>query len=162
LTFSYYSGSTTITRDTAGSEYISLHPAIPTVLYGKSLQLVGVEFCYTASTNAYLSYLEINVPIHSSGAGSQDNRYSDITDYKTPACHYYVLASPVTLTVDNAVNMFVYVTWLNNSDSFSVGRTTFVLQPTGTAAVAPSEFSNDVIILSQSTGELDAPSSSIP
>ena len=119
---------------------------------------MGVEFCYSASSYAYLSELRINVPTHTSGVGNENMQYLDGTDYTNSACHYYVLSSPVTLSIDNTVNVFTNITWTNTIGSFGFGRTTFVLQPTGTTAVAPSEISGDVIVLFPSV----APSADIP
>ena len=134
VSFTYFSSSTYATKATAGSNFLSLHPSIPTVLYGKSLQLLGVEFCYAAQANAYLSYLEIN---KSRFAGDRTLLFSDATDRSDAACRYYVLAEPETLTAEDGLNLFVQAVW-TTSTNFNLGRATFVLQTTGVAAAPPS------------------------
>ncbi len=134
LSFSYFSSSTYVTKAAAGSNFLSIFPSIPTVLYGKSLQLLGVEFCYAAQANAYLSYVEINKTTY---AGDRTMLFSDSTDRTDAACRYYVLAAPETLTAEDGLNFFAQAVWVT-STNFNVGRATFVLQTTGVAAAPPS------------------------
>ena len=61
-----------LSKPTVGSNFVSLQPSIPSVLYGRSLQFRGVELCYTASANAALSYVEINTFYSTTGAGSRE------------------------------------------------------------------------------------------
>jgi hypothetical protein len=137
LTFSYFSSATFVNKSTAGSNFLSLHPSIPTVLYGRSLELVGVEFCYTAQANAYVSYVEINKVNSSAGADSRVLLFSDVTARTDSACRYYVLSSPELLTAEDALNFFIQGIWVTSAN-LSLGRTTFVLRATDTEAASPS------------------------
>jgi hypothetical protein len=154
LSYSYFSSSTYVTRATAGSNFLSLHPSIPTVLYGRSLELVGVEFCYTAQANAYVSYVEINKMDSSSGTGTRKLLFSDPTDRTDSACRYYVLSSPELLTANDALNFFVQGVWVT-STNLNFGRTTFVLRTTDIAAAAPS-FPSGIISPAMPGGEDEA------
>lgn len=162
LTFENYTGATYLYKASTGLNYITLQPSIPTVLYGKNLQLLGVEFCYNTTGTVYLDYLEIDVPTHVTGPGVQNMQYSDDTNRTGSACRYYVLPSPVTLTDENTINLFVLLSWPDAGNIFQLGRTTFVLQPTGTSAVGPSSLAEDVVILSESSGNNHLPSTSAP
>jgi hypothetical protein len=135
--FSYYSGRTLASRPIGGT-YLSVQPDLPTVLYGRSLQLVGVEFCYLATASAVLDYVEINTYTHSTSSGTRDLRFSDGTDRTDGACRVYYLSTPYTLTAEDGVNFFIGVNWTVDYASFEIGRTTFILQPTGTIAAPPA------------------------
>lgn len=159
ISFETYSTVRYIRSSIAGSSFISIHPMLPTILYGKNLQLTAVELCYTASATAYLDYLEINVPNHDVAPSvSQGLVFFDNTNRTDSTCRYYALSSPVTLTADNIVNVFAYITWTNNTSVFQLGRTTFVLQPTATTAVLPAEFSASELTILQEGGSADIPS----
>jgi hypothetical protein len=138
ITFENYSNVSYVKKATTGSNFISLQPSIPTVFYGRSLQLLGVEFCYTASTSVVFSYVEINTFTHTNSAGSRTMQFSDSTDHTDSACLYYVLPTPVTLTAEDGANIFVQATWNTANSPLILGRTTFVFRPTGTKAAAPS------------------------
>ncbi|MEJ5223809.1 MAG: S-layer homology domain-containing protein [Anaerolineales bacterium] len=157
--FNTYSTVRFVKSSLTGSYYISIHPTLPTILYGKSLQLTAVELCYTASATAYLDYVEINIPTHATApAGGQGLVFSDHTIRTDSTCRYYALTTPVTLTADNIVNVFVSITWTNTTSAFQLGRTTFVLQPTSTTAVLPAEFSASEVTPLQEGGSADVPS----
>jgi hypothetical protein len=138
LSFTNFSGSTYFYKATTGTNYLSLQPSIPTVFYGRSLQLLGVEFCYTASTNVHFSYVEINTYTHTTGPGTRDLRFSDNTDRTDTACRYYVLPAPVKLTAEDGVNIFIQGNWSLANAPLILGRTTFVFAPTDSKALAPS------------------------
>ncbi len=50
-------------------------------------------------------------------------------------------------TARNSVISMSLLEWTSPDTNFHIGRTTFVFQPTGTSAVAPSSLSNDVVTL---------------
>ncbi len=138
---------TGIQPQSASTDHIRLHTSVPTVLYGNSLEFMGVEFCYFAQITAIMNRFEINVPSHTtSGVGAPGISYYDETDRTDQACRYYTLTTPVTLTVNNSINLSVTVTWTNPSHNFNVGRTTFFFQPTGTKAVLPAEMENATVL----------------
>lgn len=157
LSYSYFSSSTYVTKTAAGSNFLSLHPSIPTILYGRSLELVGVEFCYTAQPNAYVSYVEINKVDGSAGTGSREMLFSDSTDRADSACRYYVLSSPEVLTANDAINFFVQGVWVT-STNLNLGRTTFVLRTTDTVAAPPSFMFSNPVSADESTIQGDQPS----
>lgn len=138
LSFSYFSSVTQVRKATTGSDFLSIHPSIPTVLYGKSLQLVGVEFCYTSNPGTSLTYVEINKTTATSNAGGRSILFSDPTARADATCRYYVLGAPATLTAEDGVNFFVNLNWSAANANFDMGRTTFVLQTTGVVAAPPS------------------------
>jgi hypothetical protein len=147
ITFNYFSSVLYATKSTAGSTFLSVHPDIPTTLYGRNLQLVGVEFCYEASANVVLSYVEINIPDSSDGSASRMMVYTDNTDRTDTACRYYVLPAPADLTVEGGVNFFIQGNWISDGSTLRIARTTVVLQPTETVAAAPSRPGAETVIL---------------
>lgn len=146
VSFETYSNVVYFKKSTTGSNYFSLHPSIPTVFYGRSLQLLGVEFCYTASASAVFSYIEINTYTHTDSAGPRTLQYSDDTDRTDSACRYYTLPTAVTLTAEDGVNIFIQGIWTSANSPLILGRTTFVLKPTGVKAAVPSNAETDVIL----------------
>jgi hypothetical protein len=138
VAFTYFSSETQITKATVGPNFFSLQPAIPTVFYGRSLQFRGVELCYTASATTSINYVEINTYTHSTGAGSRSLRFSDPTTRTDSACRLYVLPTPVTLTVEDGVNIFIQGNFSVVGQALALGRTTFVFAPTGVRALGPS------------------------
>lgn len=138
LKFSYFSNALQIAKPGVGSSFVAIHPDLPTTLYGRSLQLVGVELCYAASADAFVTYVELNVTTSSAGAGTRLLVLSDATDRTDSACRYYVPASPVGLSAEHGANFYLQGTWTVANSPLSLSRTTFVLQPTETVAVPPS------------------------
>ena len=138
LTFEYLSDLTRIEKATTGPNIISIHPDLTTVLYGRSLSLMGVEFCYDASADAVLNYVEINTYAHLNGPGGRTVQFTDSTERTDKTCRLYMLTTPATLTTETGVNFYVNVNWTTASMSFEVGRTTFILAPTETIAAQPA------------------------
>lgn len=138
LTFTYFSSTTAVRKATVGANYITIHPDLTTVLYGRSLNLVGVEFCYDASVDAVFSGMEINTTEHSTGPGTRTLQFSDNTDRTDAACRLYTLTTPATLTAEMGVSFYALIDWKVASTDFFVGRTTFILAPTETIAAQPS------------------------
>lgn len=147
VTNEIYSNVIYLKRTTTGSSFFSLHPSIPTVFYGRSLKLVAVELCYTASANAVFSFIEINTYTHTTSAGSRTQQFSDDTDRTDSACRYYALPTPVTLTSEDGANIFIQGNWNSANSPLIIGRTTFVLAPTGIKATPPSDA--DVTVLQE-------------
>ncbi len=162
ITMSNFSSATHVTKASAGTAFLSLQPSLPTALYGRSLKLLGVEFCYTSASSAFLSYVEINTFTSTTGAGTRSMRFSDTTNRLDSACRYYVLPTPAILTAKDGANIFIQVQWDVSSQNFIIARTTFVLQPTGIRTIPPSADAADAVILTESTGEGEGPSTSAP
>jgi hypothetical protein len=138
VVFENYSNVTYLKKTSTGTNYFSLQPSLPTALYGRNLKLLGVEFCYTASSSAVFSYVEVNTFTHTNSAGARTLQFSDGTDRTDSACRYYVLPTPVTLTAEDGANIFIQGQWNTANSPLLVGRTTFVLAPTNLNVVPPS------------------------
>ncbi len=151
IVFENYSNVSYVKKTSTGSSYVSLQPSIPTVFYGRKLKLLGVELCYTASTNVSLSYVEINTYTHTVGAGSRTLQFSDNTVRTDSACRYYKLPTPFLLTAEDGANIFISGTWNAANSPLIIGRTTFVLAPTGVKAALPSS-ANEVLLQEGGTG----------
>ncbi len=125
-------------RSGVGANFLSISPDLPVAMYGKVLELQGVEFCYGTTLDTTLAYVEINTVSSSNGEGARNLRFSDATAYTDDACHLYTLASPAPLGSETGANFFVQVNWTTATGIFSINRTTFVLGATDTAAAAPA------------------------
>jgi hypothetical protein len=156
ISFNYRSSHTEVMKATLGDAWISIQPSVPTVLYGRDMQLVGVDFCYTASTDTYLSIVELETFTSTAGEAHYDVQANDSTVRTDSACRYYELPAPVTLTPIEGVTFWVYVHWNAGGTKFNINRTTFVLQPTSTLAVFSPSLTDAVVTLSETdaTGEV--------
>jgi hypothetical protein len=138
LAFTNYSNEAVVTRSATGTSLMSVQPDIPSVLYGKALRLLGVEFCYGASANAPLMFAEINTYTHSTGPGTRQQRLLDLTVREDTACRYYKLATPARISTESGVNFFFGGNWAVAGAAFHVGRISFVFSTTNLAAPAPT------------------------
>jgi hypothetical protein len=138
LSYTYFSSQTQVTRSSTGSSFLSVNPDVTPVLYGKSLMLTGVQFCYDTFASTTLNYVEINTYSHTTGSLGRNLRFSDPTTRTGNACRLYSLPTPVTLTANDGVNFFIQVNWSVASSQFAIGRTTFIMEATGTAAAPPA------------------------
>ncbi|HMZ06016.1 MAG TPA: S-layer homology domain-containing protein [Anaerolineales bacterium] len=132
--------------------------SLPTALYGKSLQLVGAEVCYSASLSYYLKAVEIVVTVNNTGIGSipSSNQYSDLITHIDTSCNYYTFPTPVLLSAENSAAIYVTYTIFGTYQAF-LGRTTFVLQPTSTDAILPSVAPENSIMLENSDMQSTSP-----
>ena len=138
LTFTYGISLTEVSRSATGHNYLAVHPDVPTVLYGKSLQLMGVEFCYGAVAGTTLDHVQIYTYTQSTGPSRFSiQRLSDETSRNDFACRLYSLGSPYVLTADDAVILNIGVEWTSAYANFQIGRTTFVFEATDINAAAP-------------------------
>lgn len=134
-------------RDTAGTSYIDPSAAVPTALYGKSVELLGMELCYDATSGGvYLDLVELWV-FRSSVASFPDNvlHSQDQTDRTDDTCRTYLLDAPFTLTGDDVVAAALGMTTTAPDSGISIARMTYILQPSGTNAVIPSKGSTAVL-----------------
>ncbi len=136
LSYTYFSSQTQVTRSSSGSNFLSINPDIPPVLYGKSLLFKGVVFCYDTLASTSLNYVEINTYSHTTGSLGRNLRFSDPTTRTGNACRTYTLSSPVVLGPNDGVNFFIQVNWSAVNTQFAIGRTTFIFAAT-TTTVAP-------------------------
>lgn len=138
LVFGNFSNETQVTRNSIGNNLMSVQPDIPSVLYGKALRLLGVEFCYGASAGAQLTLAEINTYSHSTGPAGRQQRLIDLTVREDTACRYYKLATPARVSTESGVNFFFRANWLVAGTPFRVGRISFVFSTTNVNAPAPT------------------------
>jgi S-layer homology domain len=132
-----------------GMTYLHLFPTLPNILYGRRMRLMGVEFCYGASTTAVLNYVEVYTLAKSGTSSSYQPHLKDSTARTDHACRYYVLPAVVFLTAEDMVGFEVDVNWVSAGAWFSLDRTTFVLQPSANIAVVPSALSENAVLLTQ-------------
>ncbi len=133
-----FSSLTRWTKATAGSAFLSTSIDTPSVMYGASLALAGVEFCYAASATAALNYVELNTVHSVTGSLGRNLRFSDPTARTDSGCRVYKLASPVALTASDAVNFFVQVATTGPDQTFDIARTSFIFNATSTPAAPVS------------------------
>ncbi len=143
LNYTYFSSQTQVARSSTGSSFLSVNPDLTTVLYGKSLKLKAVEFCYDTFANTSLNYIEINTYSHTTGSLGRNLRFSDSTTRTGNECRLYTLPSPVVLTRNDGVNFFIQVNWASVNATFAIGRTSFIFEPTTVTAAAPVTAGND-------------------
>lgn len=141
LSYTYFSSQTQVTRSSSGSSFLSVNPDLTTVLYGRSLSLTGVEFCYDTFASTSLNYVEINTYSHTTGSLGRNLRFSDSTTRTGNECRLYTLPTPYVMTANDGANFFIQVNWSVAAAQFAIGRTTFIFQPTTTSATVPSALS---------------------
>lgn len=147
LTFSYFSGSTRVSKATTGNNFLSIHPNVPTLTKGLRARLLGAELCYQASASAELTFVEINTITHNNAPGTlgtRNQRFSENTTRTDQTCRFYALTTPYTLSQDDAVNMFIRVNWTVAASNFEIDRATFVFAPTTATGVAPAAIPDEL------------------
>lgn len=157
---SFYSSNQVGFTSTSASTYVhSNQPDLPVALYGKSLEFVGVEICYSALLGSNL-LAEIRVRTYNqvSGPGGSSVVYTDPTDRTDAACRYYVLPAPILMTSEMGAQVFADITWSAVGTTFGIGRTTYVFRATGTSSTALSkETGENTVILQEVTGPDTSP-----
>ena len=136
ITANHASNTTLFTSGGADANtFLGVSPDLPVALYGRSLQLRGVEFCYTNSDATTLDAVILVVFENSTGGSATTEAVSflDDTDREDDACRLYTLPTPLTLTGEHLVGFTARVDFVAPTD-FQVARTTFVLEATGTPA----------------------------
>ncbi|MCJ7586223.1 MAG: S-layer homology domain-containing protein [Anaerolineales bacterium] len=133
-----FAEATSIYRNVAGYNIFSVHPDILTALYGKSLRLLGAVFCFDADEYAVLDYIELNTFTQEwEPPGTRSIEVHEDYDYTWADCVSLYDATPVILTAEMGVNLFIGVNFLEANTAFVIGRTTFILYPTDTNASMP-------------------------
>lgn len=155
ISSSNFANGTYLESSSVGTFTFVNQPDVPVILYGKSLNFAGVEVCYQTATGNYMSEIRVRTYTHVTNLASSNLRYSDSTDRSDTACRYYAFATPVLMTSEMGVEIFLDVTWTTANTEFGFGRLTYVFQPTSTTAVGASLAevnslkSDDVVILEQ-------------
>jgi hypothetical protein len=141
-----------ISKPDTGNGLLFLEPTLPLSLYGRSLKLLGVEFCYDASTDVQLYFAYLSILSSTTGIGQSTEKFSDATIRTDNACRYYALPAPYTLTNNDSVVFNLYLHWMTAGYPFYISRTTFVLKPTGDKVGAPGADLTDTVILTEGAG----------
>jgi hypothetical protein len=153
----YYSaGRINMYKATTGSVDFAVQPSLPIALYGRSLKLLGVEFCYAATFQSFIDQVAIRTATNISGTNSVTTRLVDGTDRSDTSCRYYALTIPYTLTEHDSASFHITINWTSILSSFSIERTTFVLKPSAIKVYAPAD-SLDSVTLDETTGEEPLP-----
>jgi len=130
-----------ITNPAANTTHVFvMTPTFPSALYGRNLSVTGVEYCYTASPNAFVNYVTTWFDNETSGASASPsiNIVFDDTDRTDAACRYYNI-TPRAVDDNTVLGVFVGITWgpSGAGAQLRLGRVTFYFQPTDTLVVAP-------------------------
>ena len=156
-----YTNKLEVVKTTAGGTFLTIQPSVPTVLYDRIVQLVGVDFCYTATTDTYLGRVALGTVTATAGPSNNTWYADDHTPRTDSACRYYILPAPVNLTPFDGVELFIQINWNAGGAVFGIGRTTFVFQPTDIAApLIP--LSDTVVPLSKMDATGEVPGTSTP
>jgi hypothetical protein len=157
---SFYSSNVVGFTSSVANTYVhSNQPDLPVALYGKSLEFVGVEICYTASPgNNLLNEIRVRTYNQVSAPGGSSVVYTDATDRADSACRYYVLPAPVLMTSEMGAQVFADISWSVAGTQFGFGRTTYVFRATGTSSTALSKgMDENTVILQEVTGPDTSP-----
>lgn len=123
-------------RGSAGVDYLNPSAALPTTMYGQSVELMGMEVCYDATlADAYLDFVGIWVFRASTSPWADNPLFQiDQTDRTDDTCRTYLLDTPFQLTSDDVVASALGVTATGSGGAAWIGRMTYILQPSGTTA----------------------------
>ena len=123
------------TTGSGSGKFLQLRPDLPTVEFGKSLKIKGVELCYDATPpDVTLSAVSLTRFRNTAGITSSPTTVvANGTDRNDDTCRLYT-GTPLLLTADDALVLKVTVDWTDDIDSLILSRTTFVFQATKTAA----------------------------
>jgi hypothetical protein len=159
ISYNNFAAGTEFRSSVASLFSFGIQPDIPTTLYGKSLALVGVELCYRTGSGNRISNVRVRTATHANEPSSSIVSFSDPTVRTDAACRYYLLSTPLTLTPETVVSLYLDVEWTAANTPVVLGRTTFVLRPTGIAApnlsLPPSQIpslqSDEIVVLQEET-----------
>jgi hypothetical protein len=132
ISYSNFANGTYIKSSVTDTFTMVNQPPVPVSLYGKSLEFLGVEICYQTATGNNLSEVRVRTYTHSAGLASSNLRLTDNTVRTDTACRYYALGTPVLMTSEMGVEVFVDIEWTTANTEFGFGRTTYAFRPTGT------------------------------
>jgi hypothetical protein len=133
----YTSNATWATASGAGSFTVTVHPSIPTALFGKNLKATAATLCYDASTSAKITGVSVVDSTYSNGGiGTANTVVNDTTNRTDDACRTYPFSSAVTLTSLDDLSIYVSITYSGAATLF-LGQSGFTLSPTTATASAP-------------------------
>jgi len=114
-------------------------PDIPSALYGRVLNFIGVEYCYTADANAFIDAFRTFYNTETAGASAAFSTIVDDTTVRTDAaCRYYSI-TPKALDDNSFLSVWVFGKWggAGAGQQLKLGRVTLYFQPTNTLVSAP-------------------------
>lgn len=139
ITTTRYSDTQGFARSSTGTSFLTIHPAVPTSLYGNALKLIGVELCYHTNTGNSITYVQLTLNTQTTdGQGGDTTLASDSTARIDAACRLYAPASPRVLTSNDELSLYVISDWTSAGTLLYLGRTTFILQATNGAVAGPT------------------------
>ncbi len=135
-----WSGNTNldISRSVTGTNWFNNDGDIPTVLFGRSVQFNGVEFCYDATDpNVSFSAIQINVTTDSNGEPTWFTPILEQIARDDASCRVYIVADPAILTAENSLQVWIQANW-TGIGTFEMGRLTMIFELTDLPAAAPA------------------------
>jgi hypothetical protein len=125
----------------AANADLVLVPEVPPTLYGKSLRLTGMQFCYDAlHANVTLNNVILRRSYSNVGQQYFNNDVAvDTTDRDDNICRTYS-GTPQTVPPNGWVEFVANVNW-TGAGTFNVNRTTFFFEPTATEIAPPRQTS---------------------
>jgi hypothetical protein len=129
LTFTRFANRLAISRPAAGFVVVTAAPDLPVLDNGRRLRLISVQLCYDADATAELSGVEIIRTAHATNTLPYFSTIVDTTLRTDETCRNYVLPMPVLVGPNDAFNLIVHIHYVMAGATFSIGRTTFVFEP---------------------------------
>lgn len=121
--------SSSTTTSATGIQF-RLTPTIPGQLYGKNLNLVGVEFCFKADEGAVLSSFSAYAVHVAAGDGWADPIAIDHVERSGEDCRLYSPQyGPIKFDQDSQLGLNADVAWTTADRAFRFRRTTVYLTP---------------------------------
>jgi hypothetical protein len=131
----------------AANQFLGIGPALPVALYGRRVELLGVEFCYSASATALIDDVYLTA-YDNSTTGFSSTQIAGLND--PPTGRTIRAASTTSPPVDafrkELIEFSVKVDY-SAAAPFYVGRTTFIMNATNTPAVTPRADGGSVVTL---------------
>ena len=123
------SGDLVVSTPAATAVPYVLNPTTPSVLYGKDMQLVDVEFCYDATAaGATLSEFQVILINNASGTPISSVAASDSTDRDDQTCRTYTPQFFLTIGDNDHISLNVDIDVHQANGEFRFRRTTIHLR----------------------------------
>lgn len=102
---------------------------VPTNIFNTKMYLDGGKICYDAQYGAYINSISI---IHIQGITGNQVAYTDLTNRYDKACVKMNLSSPIALSADDSVILYMLVFFPNPGDEARVLSSSLYLHPSET------------------------------
>jgi hypothetical protein len=132
----YFSSIARMSAPSASENNFSgISAGVPTTLYDERVEVLGSELCYDTRMNSTLTFVGLQVHRQTTSPSdvSPNPGGQDLTPRTGAECRFYALPSPFPLGPDDFVSLIV-ATAYSGSGEIDLGRVTFVLRATDTAA----------------------------